>query len=265
MQTLQNYDHRVHAGNAGDVWKHFILAEVADSLLASGQSMIYAESHVGRPEYLLDNQADSQSEWTGGIGRCWRHLPILQNFCYFRILARLNPQGLRRYPGSARFVLEAARMRCSKLHAEVWDIDSEVAAAWAVLAARAARQDLREVDFHQGDGFAGVRSLLDRSPPGLLLIDPPYVDAEDARHAEDLLRIASKKGWVVLWWYMKGAKTIPEIGHDHFQSLSLNFADAGLDGGRWEGAVMALAGASDWQIEHLQEHALALLKVLHRS
>ncbi|HSD57366.1 MAG TPA: 23S rRNA (adenine(2030)-N(6))-methyltransferase RlmJ [Methanotrichaceae archaeon] len=259
MQTLQSYDHRVHVGNAGDVWKHFVLAEVADSLMASGQSMVYAESHVGHPEYLLDNRVDSQSEWNGGIGRCWRHLPALQNFCYFRILANLNPHGLRRYPGSARLVLEAARMRCSKLHAEVWDIDSEVAAAWA---ARQAWQDLEEVDFHLGDGFAGVRSQLDRFPSGLLLIDPPYIDPEDSSLAEDLLHTATEKGWVVLWWYMLGAETIPEIGHGHCQSLSLNFADAGLNCGRWEGAIMALAGASDLQIEHLQGQAAALLKVL---
>ncbi|MDM7912071.1 MAG: 23S rRNA (adenine(2030)-N(6))-methyltransferase RlmJ [Methanotrichaceae archaeon] len=274
MQTQQNYDHRVHAGNAGDVWKHFVLAEVADSLLTPGQSMVYAESHAGRPEYLLDNQADcqadSQNEWRGGIGRCWRYLPALQNFCYFKILASLNPQGLRHYPGSVLLVLKAARMRSSKLHAEVWDIDSEVAAAWAASvtsvdpASRATRQDLKDIDFHQGDGFAGVKSLLDRSPPGLLLIDPPYVDAGDARLAEDLLRIASEKGWVVLWWYMLGAKTIPETGDSHIQSFSLNFADAGLDCGRWEGAVMTLAGASDWQIEHLQRQATALLRVLKR-
>jgi 23S rRNA (adenine2030-N6)-methyltransferase len=274
MRTLQSYDHRVHAGNAGDVWKHFILAEAADSLLASGQSMVYAESHAGRPEYLLynradsqadDSQADSQSEWTGGIGRCWRHLPVLQNFCYFRILADLNPQGFRRYPGSAHLVLEATRMRGSKLHAEIWDIDSEVTAAWAAWAtstARAARQNLREIAFHQGNGFAGVGSLLDRSPPGLLLIDPPYVDAREAWLAEELLCTATEKGWIVLWWYMLGAKTVPETGHGNIQNLTLNFEDAGMDGGRWDGAVMALAGASDWQIEHLQEQALALLKVL---
>jgi hypothetical protein len=159
-------------------------------------------------------------------------------------------------------------MRGSKLHAEVWDIDSEVAAAWTAWAtstAQASRQDLEDIDFHLGDGFAGVRSLLDRSPPGLLLIDPPYVDAGDARLAEDLLRTAAEKGWIVLWWYMLGAKTVPETGHGHIQSLTLNFADVGMDGGRWESAVMALAGASDWQIEHLQGQAAALLKVLQRS
>src|SRR5512138_2992478 len=110
MQKIRSYDHRVHAGNAGDVWKHFVLAEAVSFLLSCQSGLIYAESHVGRPEYLLD----SRGEWNGGVGRCWRHLPALQNFCYFKILANLNPQGLRRYPGSALLVLEAARMRGSK-------------------------------------------------------------------------------------------------------------------------------------------------------
>ena len=30
---MGHYDHRVHAGNAGDVWKHFLLLEAADCLL----------------------------------------------------------------------------------------------------------------------------------------------------------------------------------------------------------------------------------------
>ncbi len=253
MNIVGDYDHRSHVGNAGDVWKHFILAEAANCLLATGSRLIYAESHVGRPEYLLY----SGGEWERGIGRCWRHLSILQNFCYFRILASLNFQGLRRYPGSTRLVLEVARMRGSKLHAEVWDVDPDVAATWTDWNAG---HDLNEVDFHQGNGFAGVMSLLDRSPPGLLLIDPPYINSEDARLAEDVLCTAAEKGWVVLWWYMKGAKTVPEIGH--VQSFSLNFADAGLDCGQWEGAIMALAGASDLLVEHLHRQVMALLDVL---
>ncbi len=253
MQRVHTYDHRVHAGNAGDVWKHFVLAEVTSCQPVKKSCLIYAESHVGRPEYLLD----SVGEWTGGIGRCWRHLPALQNFCYFRVLANLNHQGLRRYSGSALLVQETTRMRGSKLHAEVWDVDFEVAASWT------SRQDQCEIKFHLGDGFAGIGSLLDQSPPGLLLIDPPYINSEDSKLAEDLLCTAAKKGWVVLWWYMLGAKTIPETGN--IQSLSLNFADAGMDGGRWQGAVMAIAGASDLLIEHLRRQASALQKVLQSA
>ncbi|HNY34810.1 MAG TPA: hypothetical protein PKK68_09165, partial [Methanothrix soehngenii] len=70
---MGRYDHRNHAGNAGDVWKHFILLEAADWLLASGGSLAYAESHAGRPEYILN----APGEWQGGIGRVWPILPYL--------------------------------------------------------------------------------------------------------------------------------------------------------------------------------------------
>ncbi len=266
MQTVRIYDHRVHAGNAGDVWKHFVLAEAAGYLLSRSGDLIYAESHVGRREYLLD----SRGEWTGGVGRCWRHLHSLQNFCYFRVLARLNPHGPRCYPGSARLVLEVSKMRDARLHAQVWDVDSDVAAAWT------ARQDMDDVEFHQGDGFAGVLSLLDRFPPGLLLVDPPYVDPEDVMLAEDLLCRASEKGWIVLWWYMAGEETVPQgvsqgVSQEVSQGipqvnvqdrLSLDFVDAGMDCGRWQSATVALAGANELLVEHLKRQAAALQEVL---
>lgn len=128
MPKVRSYNHRVHAGNAGDVWKHFVLTEAAGYLLSRSRDLIYAESHVGRPEYFLD----SCGEWTRGVGRCWSHLPTLQNFWYFRILALLNPHGSRCYPGSARLVLEVSRVLGSRLHAQVWDVDFDVAAAWEI-------------------------------------------------------------------------------------------------------------------------------------
>jgi len=94
----------------GDVWKHFILVEVAEHLLFRDRSLVYAESHVGRPEYALG----APGEWEKGIGRLWRHLPPLRDFLYFRILADLNPQGLRLYPGSSSLVLDTAK-RCEAL------------------------------------------------------------------------------------------------------------------------------------------------------
>ena len=123
---MRHYDHRMHAGNAGDVWKHFLLLEAADCLLTPDSSLVYAESHVGRPAYSLKAAGD----WEGGIGKIWPVLPTLLNFSYFDILNELNPRGLLTYPGSARLVMELARRKRSKLEIEAWDIDSEVAAAW---------------------------------------------------------------------------------------------------------------------------------------
>jgi 23S rRNA (adenine2030-N6)-methyltransferase len=270
---MHKYDHRVHAGNAGDVWKHFLLVEAADFLLTLDSSLVYAESHVGRPEYALR----IPGEWNGGIGKLWSILPILRNFCYFDILDDLNPESLFSipslkpvskeisglisgsfsnpliYPGSARLIYELAKRKEANLQADVWDNDPEVARSWEGFSKtewfKGSFQPDRIV-FHQGDGFLGALSQLERSPAGLLFIDPPYINPEDVLLAEKLLRRARKMGWIVLWWYMTDLKTVP----DGLQTFELQFDEMGLNGGRWKGAGVALAGAESERFGHLISH-----------
>jgi len=278
---MRHYDHRGHAGNAGDVWKHFLLLEAASCLLIPDSSLVYAESHVGRPEYSLRTPGD----WVGGIGKCWPLLPHLKKFCYFDLLASSNPSGLKCYPGSASLVLRAAKKRNTTLRAEIWDIDPDVTAAWkrcSEISCRdashhapshkisfkdASTRDVssdassHEIAFHLDNGFAGVGSLLDRSPPGLLLIDPPYVDAEDAKKAQELLGEAKAKGWVVLWWFMIENETIPPGRYERFE---LNFSRAGLDGGRWKGSVVAVAGADDELLCRLHDQVEGFIDTIRK-
>jgi len=253
---MGHYDHRVHAGNAGDVWKHFLLLEAADCLLTPDSSLVYAESHVGRSEYSLKAHGD----WEGGIGRIWPVLPTLLNFSYFAILADLNPkrpssdpQGLL-YPGSGRLIYELAKRRGAKSEFDLWDNDPAVAASWEGFSqgAESAGSFLpSQIVFHQGDGFTGVLSRLNRSPAGLLFIDPPYTDPEDIRLAGKLIQRAIEQGWIVLCWYM--TDVLPVIS-GCFDTFELRFAEAGLDGGRWDGAVMALAGNECDKLTHLAGH-----------
>jgi len=270
---MRHYDHRVHAGNAGDVWKHFLLLEAADCLLDPDGRLVYAESHVGRSHYALRAPGD----WEGGIGKIWPTLPALRNFCYFDILADLNQEILSfvpsfepvfgkasrpvsgpvlrplLYPGSVRLIYELAKRKGANLEADVWDNDPFVASSWEVFS-----QGLKSVGsyqpakivFHQGDGFAGVQSLLRRSQPGLLLIDPPYIDPQDVHLARKLLQRAKDWGWIVLCWYMMGTKTAP----DGLQTFELQFAEAGLEGGRWKGAAVAFAGAKNKRFDILLSH-----------
>ncbi len=243
------YDHRSHAGNAGDVWKHFLLAEAADHLLSRRKTLLYAESHAGYPEYTLT----SPGEWEGGIGRCWPLLSALKNFCYFRIIGEMNscslvnPNDVMRYPGSTSLVLEIAKRRCVDVDVDVWDINPCVASAW--------RDDIR-VNFHSGDGFAGVRYLLDHVSSGLILIDPPYLNKGDVEQARDLLNDAEKSGWIVLWWQMMDAETLPE---GSFRSYPLRFSNIGLDGSSWLGAVVAIAGADETLAERLDKRVQEFL------
>jgi 23S rRNA (adenine2030-N6)-methyltransferase len=242
------YNHQIHAGNAGDVWKHFILVEVAEHLLFRDKSLIYAESHVGRPEYAVS----APGEWEKGIGRLWRYLPFLQDFLYFRMLADLNPQRLRLYPGSSSLILETAKRHGALVQAEIWDINPDLAASW---------RGFSEVEFHCADGFSGVLSILDRSNPGLLLIDPPYLDPKEITLAKDLLRRAEYAGWVVLWWHMSGLETVPQVD---FIKCELEFSQAGMDGGKWKGAAVALAGADECLVESLRSQAEKLLKIVSK-
>lgn len=237
------YDHRIHAGNAGDVWKHFIIAEAADFLLSKRQMSTYAESHVGYPGYNLS----CSGEWKGGIGRCWPRISWLGVFCYFQIIRDLNTRDLIHYPGSADLVLEVARRHGHDIEVEVWDIDPLVAAAW--------HGDLR-VDLHFEDGFIGVKSILDRSSPGLILVDPPYIDENDVKQASNIMFLAEKAGWTVLLWQMIGEEDALEINSKKY---TLRFNEVNLNCGKWQGATMAIAGADDNLIDHLDMQAQRFL------
>jgi 23S rRNA (adenine2030-N6)-methyltransferase len=233
-----SYDHRVHAGNAGDVWKHFILAEVAEFLLAKENKLNYAESHVGYPEYLLEQNG----EWQEGIGRCWERLDALLDFSYFKIIKSMNTKSsaLEKYPGSARIVMEVARDGGSILEAEVWDTDQKVATSWRDMP----KLKFGHLRFHLGDGFAGARSILDRNECALLLLDPPYLDRRDAAEAIEILNKAERRRWTVLCWQMMDIEELPEMNR-RIKHYPLEFAKIVLSCGKWKGANIILAGDED--------------------
>ena len=278
---MGHYDHRVHAGNAGDVWKHFLLLEAADCLLNPDGSLVYVESHAGRPEYTLRAPGD----WEGGIGKILPLLPSLRNFCYFDILADLNQENPSfvpslepvpgpasapifrplLYPGSGRLIYELAKRKRANLQADLWDNDPNVASSWESFNPAAAATSTGSISpakivFHQGDGFDGAHSYLHNYPAGLLFIDPAYIDPEDVRLAEKLLQRARDLGWIVLCWYMMDMKNILP-GHDTFE---LRFSEMGLEGGRWKGAVVAFAGARNKCFDNLLSHMHRRIETLIR-
>ena len=226
------YDHRRHAGNAGDLWKHIVLAEVADRLFEAGVR-VYVESHAGRPGYRLR----PGGEWEGGIGRIW---PIPEGMAarpYFQILAALNPQGRELYPGSASIVLHLARKRGFSLRAELWDTSPEVEASWRAGEANVRRQ---HVQFHLGDGFSGAGRLAGvLKEPALLLVDSPWTDPRDADLARGLISRAAEAGWVVLSWEAIDGSTRREAAFRR-RGFDLLFEEAGLSGSG-KGARMTLA------------------------
>lgn len=215
------YDHREHAGNAGDLWKHFLLSEAAAHLLSNSDQLVYAESHAGYPEYRLD----PEGEWRWGIGRCW-HVRSEIESPYLAVLEEMNGEHLLRYPGSAQIVLRLGRAFRRRIVAELWDISEDVGKSW---------RSCPGVHFHLGDGFSGVMNLLKSSDPGLLLIDPP--SPEDHDRAIDLLTEAANRGWSAMSWHIMDNVEFP----DGLDLHPLVFREAGLEGGRWRGCIVAVS------------------------
>ena len=135
-------------------------------------------------------------------------------------------------------MLELSRRRGLDIRTELWDADPEVIEEWECYDCENAAH------FHLGDGFLGAGSLLGEAGPALLHIDSPYIDAEDSNRAEDLICKAVDNGWVVLCWYIEGMKNVPSPDCD-FEEFSLDFSEVGLECGRFRGAAMILAGASE--------------------
>jgi 23S rRNA (adenine2030-N6)-methyltransferase len=238
MQKRMEYDHRRHAGNAGDLWKHLVLAEVAEHLFEAEMVQVYVESHAGYPEYRLS----PGGEWEGGVGRLWPHREDLAIFPYFQILGDLNPVELERYPGSASIVLELAKRRGFDLSAELWDSSPEIEKAWR---SRKNGRSLEHPHFHLGDGFSGVAKLTNElDEPALLLVDSPYIAEGDALLVEELISRSAAAGWIALSWQMLGLKTRPNPDCD-CREFDLRFEEAGLVCGSWEGATMILAWDED--------------------
>ena len=80
--------------------------------------------------------------------------------------------------------------------------------------------------------------------------------------AERLLQRARDAGWIVLWWYMTDEMTAPE----EMDALELDFSQAGLHGGRWKGAGVAVTGSQSSQlsslVHHLQQRSEELIRML---
>lgn len=253
------YDHAAHAGNAGDVLKHLLLAEAARALLykiGPGGSLIYAESHAGAPGYMLS----PGDQWMRGIARLWPPSEDLRNLKYFEVLLGMNKEGLRYYPGSAAIVMGAASMSGLIVEADLWDTSPAVARSWVRF-----DHSLHLVRFHRGDGFSGVERLVSQSRPGLLLVDSPGTDPQDMERAKDLIIKASGSGWLAMSWHIRpyGCKTCHSSDSDDiekFDVYSLNFADAGMDGGRWPGCMVLVSGADGEIRDRLTDAMNRLIK-----
>lgn len=193
-----HYQHRFHAGNFADVFKHVLLLALLRALSTKDKPWCYAETHAGAGDYDLgDAAAVRTAEFADGIARLWMQTdaPPAVADCLDQVRA-LNPDGaLRRYPGSPRLALQAARAQDRLLLCE------RVPAV-----ARQLRDALGpdpRIRLHRRDGYELPALLPPPEKRGLVLVDPPFERADEFDACADVLAQGLKRfaGGVFAVWY----------------------------------------------------------------
>ncbi len=208
-----NYRHAYHAGNAADVLKHLILANCLSHLNRKDAPWRLVDSHAGRGLYDLHSDAATRTgEWVEGIGRLWgkEFPPDLATLLapYLEAVTSLNPDGkLRHYPGSPAIAQHFLRREDRYIGCETHPRD------FASLSKAFAGDRCIKVIAQDG-WLAPAAHLPPRERRGLLLIDPPYEEAQDWTRAVRALQIAQERwatGTVLLWYPVKDADMVARL------------------------------------------------------
>ncbi len=204
-----NYRHAYHAGNFADVVKHAVLALLLERLGAKPAPYFVLDTHAGIGRYDLASEPSLRTgEAAGGIGRLLAALaggetpPELT--AYLAAVTALNggastDGGPRWYPGSPRLARALMRPGDRLVLAEAHPEDAPV------LKREFAGDS--QVQCHHRDGYGALKAFL--PPPerrGLVLIDPPYEDGDEAARLVAGLAAAHRRwptGVYALWYPIK--------------------------------------------------------------
>ncbi len=199
-----NYRHAFHAGNHADCLKHALLVGLLRALARKPTPFTVLDTHAGIGRYdLAGAEAGATGEWHDGIGRLWAapH-PDLADYL------ALAPPGTA-YPGSPALIRACLRPGDRLICCEWHEAD-------AATLRRAFRGDA-QVSVHHRDGYEAVRALL--PPPtgrGLVFIDPPYEQENEAARVIEALSLARRRfsaGIIAAWAPIKHLAPVHDLRH----------------------------------------------------
>jgi len=203
-----NYAHGFHAGNFADVFKHALLARVLSYLTKKPSAFRYIDTHAGAGAYDLDDDAGRRSpEWRDGIARLLKAKPPAEIadllLPYVHAVGPFDPESGRPalYPGSPALAQTLLRAddRLALCEANPKEHDRLMTALG---------RD-RRLRISSADGYVSLNAYV---PPverrGLVLIDPPYEEPNEAAKVVEALGKALAKwprGVYMAWRPIKTA------------------------------------------------------------
>jgi 23S rRNA (adenine2030-N6)-methyltransferase len=215
-----NYRHAFHAGNFADVVKHAALARIVAYLKDKPAAFRVIDTHAGAGSYdLTGAEASRTGEWRAGVGKLvGADLPQAVRALlapYLDALAAFNPpaaapESLKVYPGSPALVRHWLRAQDRMIACE--------AEASAVRALAGRMRGDNRVKTVAIDGYTALNAYV---PPkerrGLVLIDPPFEQADEFGRLAQALATAHRKwptGLVLIWYPLKDARATQAFARD---------------------------------------------------
>lgn len=202
--------------------KHAVLARIIAYLKRKPAAFRVIDTHAGAGRYDLFGPEPARSgEWRGGIDKLWNVAlpadlrPLLAP--YLDSVTALNPGGsLRIYPGSPLIAQSMLRVADRLIACE---LEPRAAAALkAVL-----RGDRRAKPLSL-DGWTALGAYV---PPkerrGVVLVDPPFEDADDFLRLASALALAHGKwpGGIYMLWYPIKERDAPDALARRLRKLAI--------------------------------------------
>ena len=165
---MLSYRHSFHAGNHGDVLKHWVLVTMLDYLNQKDKPYWYIDTHAGAGLYSLKSVYSQKiEEHLGGIGQIWSNQSLPESLARYASVINGIDSSKNRYPGSPIIAKSLTRLseklRLFELHP----------ADYKKLRDNSGKD--RRIKVENEDGLKALKGLL--PPPtkrGLVLIDPSY-------------------------------------------------------------------------------------------
>jgi len=193
-----NYRHAYHAGGFFDVFKHYVLMLLIQSLKQKEAGFTYIDTHSGSGLYDLKFSSKTL-EAENGIHLLWNSKLKLTDSLqeYLDLIKKFQADNkLEHYPGSPAVVRSLLRAQDQMILNE---LHPEEAHNLKKLFGRD-----KQVHIHTQDAYHWIKGIIPPNPPrGLVFIDPPYEQKNEYEQLVKLL-ITSLKHWrqgVYAIWY----------------------------------------------------------------